>query len=64
MAMTSIGGSQDAFTPFWNPTRDLAHGTSRSSRDMHLDVTEVRLLRSYVFHELHEVERCTMATLV
>ncbi|DBA76302.1 hypothetical protein WJX77_004823 [Trebouxia sp. C0004] len=40
MAMTSFSGGQDAFAPFWNPTRDVAHGTGKSGRDMHLDVME------------------------
>ncbi|KAA6428742.1 MAG: hypothetical protein FRX49_01617 [Trebouxia sp. A1-2] len=41
MALTSFSAGQDAFAPFWNPTRDVAHGTGRSGRDMHLDVMEV-----------------------
>lgn len=40
MALTSFSGDQDAFAPFWNPTRDVAHGTGKSGRDMHLDVME------------------------
>ncbi|DBB11301.1 hypothetical protein WJX82_006811 [Trebouxia sp. C0006] len=40
MALTSFSGGQDAFAPFWNPTRDVAHGTGKSGRDMHLDVME------------------------
>ncbi|DBA78317.1 hypothetical protein WJX79_004092 [Trebouxia sp. C0005] len=40
MALTSFSAGQDAFAPFWNPTRDVAHGTGRSGRDMHLDVME------------------------
>ncbi len=44
MALTSFSGGQDAFAPFWNPTRDVAHGTGKSGRDMHLDVMEVNLL--------------------
>ena len=39
--MTSFGGGGDTFAPFWNPTRDLAHSSSRGGRDMHLDVMEV-----------------------
>ena len=43
MAMTSYGSDRrDAFAPFWNPSHDTASGSSQGSRDMHLDVLEVR----------------------
>ena len=49
MAMTSFGGGGDTFAPFWNPTKDLAHSSSRGGRDMHLDVMEVPCRQKVAF---------------
>ena len=51
MTMTSFGGGGDTFAPFWNPTRDLAHSSSRGGRDMHLDVMEVPCHQKVAFQQ-------------
>ena len=62
MAMASFGGGGDAFAPFWNPTRDVAHSSSRGGRDMHLDVMEVNCHQKNAFQQATRTCGCWLCS--